>query len=275
VLHLLALPAVRAGVGVGKVFEFAGPVVRALSTDERATLTNMTAELGGFTGIVAPDEETVRFLRERRGVAFEVEPWMRSDPGATYADLIRVDCSALSPMVARPGDPGNSVPLADIDDRVSVDIAYGGSCTAGKREEFDRYHEVLSWAAGRACACRPASSCTCSSARRRFATTASPRLPRRLRARRRAHPAAVVRRLRELRAGLVDRERAGDRQRDQPQLSRALGAGPGLAREPADRGRERDRRAGWLRSKSCANVRRRSDLTSPVTHRRQTMNDTC
>jgi 3-isopropylmalate/(R)-2-methylmalate dehydratase large subunit len=147
VLHLLALPAIRAGAGVGKVFEFAGPVVRALATDERATLTNMTAELGGFTGIVAPDEETVRFLRERRGVAVEIEPWLRSDPGASHAGVIRVDCSALSPMVARPGDPGNSVPLAEIAERVRVDIAYGGSCTAGKREDFDHYHEVLSWAA--------------------------------------------------------------------------------------------------------------------------------
>ena len=68
VLHLLALPSIRAGGGVGKVFEFGGPVVRALATDERATLTNMTAELGGFTGIVEPDAETVRFLKERRGV---------------------------------------------------------------------------------------------------------------------------------------------------------------------------------------------------------------
>jgi len=149
VLHLLALPAIRAGAGVGKVFEFCGAVVRALATDDRATLTNMSAELGGFTGIVAPDEETVRFLRERRGVALEVEPWMQSDPGARYADVIRVDCSSLSPMVARPGDPGNGVALADVDERVRIDIAYGGSCTAGKREDFDRYHEVLSWAAER------------------------------------------------------------------------------------------------------------------------------
>ena len=62
VLHLLALPKIRAGAGLARVFEFAGPVIAALSTDERATLTNMTAELGGFTGIVAPDAETVRFV---------------------------------------------------------------------------------------------------------------------------------------------------------------------------------------------------------------------
>ncbi|HEV7915819.1 MAG TPA: aconitase family protein, partial [Albitalea sp.] len=149
VLHLLALPEIRAGAGLGRVFEFTGPVVALLPTDERATLTNMTAELGGFTGIVAPDAETVRFLKERRGVDFHIEPWMQSDEGAAYADTLRVDCSAVSPMVARPGDPGNGVPLTDIDERVHVDIAYGGSCTAGKREDFDRYHEVLRWAADR------------------------------------------------------------------------------------------------------------------------------
>jgi len=145
VLHLLALPAIRSGGGVGKVFEFAGDTVRALTTDERATLTNMTAELGGLTGIVAPDDETVRFLRERRGLEFAIEPWMHSDLGAHYAETIRVDCRGLSPLVASPGDPGYGIPLDRLGRAVKVDIAYGGSCTAGKREDFDHYHEVLAW----------------------------------------------------------------------------------------------------------------------------------
>ncbi|MDB5954291.1 aconitase family protein [Ramlibacter sp.] len=144
-LHLLQLPTIRAGGGVGQVFEFAGSALAALSTDERATLTNMTAELGGLTGIVEPDAETVRFLRERRGVDFTLEPWMKSDAGARYSEVLRVDCAALSPMVARPGDPGNGVPLSELRERVPVDIAYGGSCTAGKREDFDQYHAVLAW----------------------------------------------------------------------------------------------------------------------------------
>ena len=148
-LHLLAQPGIRAGAGVGKVFEFCGSAVAAMSIDERATLTNMVAELGGFTGIVAPDAETVRFLQERRGVDFVLQDWMASDAGATYAGHIVLDCSALSPMVARPGDPGNGVPLAALDTPVRLDIAYGGSCTAGKREDFDHYHAVLSWAAAR------------------------------------------------------------------------------------------------------------------------------
>ncbi len=149
VLHLLALTGIRAGAGVGRVFEFGGTAVRALGIDERATLTNMTAELGGFTGIVEPDDVTLQFLRERRGVDFQIEPWMRSDADARYAEVIRVDAGALSPMVARPGDPGRGLPLAQLRERPRIDIAYGGSCTAGKREDFEQYHAVLAWAAQR------------------------------------------------------------------------------------------------------------------------------
>jgi 3-isopropylmalate/(R)-2-methylmalate dehydratase large subunit len=106
----------------------------------------MTAELGGFTGLIIPDAETVRFLFERRGISFELEPWMCSDEGARYAEMIELDCTAMSPMVAAPGDPGNGIALGDLAERIKIDIAYGGSCTAGKQEDFDHYHEVLAWA---------------------------------------------------------------------------------------------------------------------------------
>ncbi|MEP6826299.1 MAG: aconitase family protein, partial [Ramlibacter sp.] len=145
VLQLLARPDIRAGLGVGKVFEFCGSAVGAMSIDERATLTNMTAELGGLTGIVAPDAQTLCFLKERRGVDFTIEPWMRSDDGAAYAATMELDCRALSPMVAAPGDPGNGRPLDALEQVVKIDIAYGGSCTAGKRQDFELYHQVLRW----------------------------------------------------------------------------------------------------------------------------------
>ena len=144
-LHLLAQPFIRSGGGVGKVFEFAGEGIAQLSTDERATLTNMTAELGGLTGIVAPDAETVRFLRERRGIDFVLQDWMHSDAGAQHARTLAVDLASLSPMVARPGDPGQGLALSDLPAPVRIDIAYGGSCTAGKREDFEHYHAVLAW----------------------------------------------------------------------------------------------------------------------------------
>ncbi len=145
-LFLLADPWIRSGGGIGKVFEFTGSALSGLSTDERATLTNMTAEMGGFSGIVAPDRETSRFLKERRGIDFIPRTWMHSDPDASYAAAIRVDCSKLVPMVAAPGDPGNGMALDALADRPSIDIAYGGSCTAGKRDDFDHYHAVLAWA---------------------------------------------------------------------------------------------------------------------------------
>jgi 3-isopropylmalate/(R)-2-methylmalate dehydratase large subunit len=144
-LHLLATPYIRSGSGVGKVFEFAGTGIAHLRTDERATLTNMCAELGGLTGIVAPDAETLRFIQERRGVDAVIENWMHSDEGAHYAHHMAVNLTKLSPMVARPGDPGQGMALSDLHERMRIDIAYGGSCTAGKREDFDHYHAVLAW----------------------------------------------------------------------------------------------------------------------------------
>jgi 3-isopropylmalate/(R)-2-methylmalate dehydratase large subunit len=147
VLHLLRLDEVRRGGAIGAVFEFCGPAVRAMCIDERATLTNMVAELGGFTGIVQPDEKTLAFLRERRGIDFALEAWMVSDEAAEYRSTIVIDCDQLGAMLARPGDPGNGLPVADLDDEdIPITIAYGGSCTGGKQADFDRYHEVLRWA---------------------------------------------------------------------------------------------------------------------------------
>lgn len=145
VLELLRSEPIRQGQAIGAVFEYCGEAVAALSIDERATLTNMVAELGGFTGIVIPDQKAVDFIRERRGVEIELEDWLFSDPDAEYRERISIDCSTLSPLVAAPGDPGNGMALDDLPTQVPIDIAYGGSCTAGKREDFDYYHEVLAW----------------------------------------------------------------------------------------------------------------------------------
>lgn len=145
VLVLLRSDAVRSGEAIGAVFEYGGEAVRAMPVDERATLTNMVAELGGFTGIVEPDARTVAFLKERRGIDFVLEDWMASDPDAAYRRVIRIDGASVRPMAARPGDPGNGVAIAELDGEIRVDIAYGGSCTGGKRVDFDAYHEVLQW----------------------------------------------------------------------------------------------------------------------------------
>ena len=146
VLHLLGLPFIHEGGAIGHAIEYQGEALEGLSTDERATLTNMAAEIGGFTGIVAPDEETRRYVRERRRTDVSIEPWMCSDPEAEYAHTLDVDCSALGPMVARPGDPGNSLPLAELPGPVPIDMAYAGSCTGGKQDDLERVYEVVRWA---------------------------------------------------------------------------------------------------------------------------------
>jgi len=128
------------------VLEFSGEVISRLSTDERATLTNMVAEIGGMTGLVIPDTETVRFLRERRGIDVQLESWMVSDPDAEVAHTLDIDCSKLEPMLAQPGDQGKGIAASQLTTPVRIDIAYGGSCTGGKREDLIRMHQVLAWA---------------------------------------------------------------------------------------------------------------------------------
>ncbi len=146
VLHILRLPYVREGHAIGQIFEYSGSGLTALSTDERATLTNMVAEIGGFTGIVVPDAETRRFLQQRRNVDFAPEAWMGSDADAEVANVIDIDCSAITPMLAQPGDPGLGIATDQLVQPVRVDIAYSGSCTGGKLDDVMRVHEVLHWA---------------------------------------------------------------------------------------------------------------------------------
>ncbi len=147
ILKILSLDYVRSGKALAKVMEYAGEAVEALSVDERATMTNMAAEIGGFTGIVAPDEKVVEFLMERRGLKRdEIEKMMaglRSDANAEYAEVIELDAAEITPMVATPGDPGNGKYIRDIGARVPIEIAYGGTCTAGKNEDMDMYASVL------------------------------------------------------------------------------------------------------------------------------------
>jgi 3-isopropylmalate/(R)-2-methylmalate dehydratase large subunit len=152
-LEILRHPYVKSGKAIGKLVEYCGDAVEALSVDERATMTNMTAEVGGFTGYVAPDARTVEYLMAYRGMArAEAErkvAGLASDAGARYCEVIEIDAATLRPMMALPGDPGNGIAVADATERIKVDIAYAGSCTAGKKEDMDMYAAVLSEAATR------------------------------------------------------------------------------------------------------------------------------
>ena len=147
ILKILSLDYVRSGKALAKVMEYAGEAIEELSVDERATMTNMAAEIGGFTGIVAPDKKAVDFLVERRGMdrakAQAMIEGLYSDPDAQYAHVIELDAAEITPMVATPGDPGNGKYVRELNTPVPVEIAYGGTCTAGKNEDMDMYAAVL------------------------------------------------------------------------------------------------------------------------------------
>jgi len=152
-LEVLRHPYVKSGQAIGKLVEYCGDAVESLSVDERATMTNMTAEVGGFTGYVAPDAKTVEYLVEYRGMS-RAEAARRcaglaSDRDAEYCEVIELDAGAIRPMMALPGDPGNGQDIGTAAQRIRVDIAYAGSCTAGKKEDMDMYARVLAEAAER------------------------------------------------------------------------------------------------------------------------------
>jgi 3-isopropylmalate/(R)-2-methylmalate dehydratase large subunit len=139
---------------LNRVMEFTGPGVATLSMDERATLTNMATECSARTAIVIADDETWRWLAEWRPGADIAALRARAvtpDPGAHYdGGVHEIDLSALRPMVAHPGDPDRGIPSdptngAWVDEigEVAIDIAYGGSCTAGKIDDLVFYHQVV------------------------------------------------------------------------------------------------------------------------------------
>jgi 3-isopropylmalate/(R)-2-methylmalate dehydratase large subunit len=160
-LHILATHARRQET-LDRVMEFGGPGLASLSPDERATLANMATECSAKAGIVEGDEAMLRWIVARRpDVAIEglrakiVVP----DEDAEYAGGVHaIDLSAMRPMVATPGDAARGIPsdptngafVEDLGD-VPIDIAYGGSCTAGKEVDLDLYARVMgeALAAGR------------------------------------------------------------------------------------------------------------------------------
>ena len=151
-LAVLRHPYIKDGHAIGQIIEYMGPAVESLSVDERATMTNMAAEVGAFTGIVAPDEKTVEYLVQQRGMRREraeaLVDDLRSDEGAEYVQTIEIDASTLRPMIALPGDPGNGMYVDQLEEPVHIDIAYAGSCTAGRRR---------TWTCTRGCCVKPPS----------------------------------------------------------------------------------------------------------------------
>ncbi|SAI48017.1 3-isopropylmalate dehydratase large subunit [Bordetella ansorpii] len=140
-LHMIG----RFGMSGGRyqAVEFCGEAVRSLSMQERMTLSNMSAELGSQVGLVAPDELTVRYLREA-GVPEDripdVSAW-QSDAGA-QAEWHDFDASTLAPQVAAPHSPANAADVQDYPG-TGIQAAYIGACTGAKLEDLRAADQVL------------------------------------------------------------------------------------------------------------------------------------
>ncbi|HUG51995.1 MAG TPA: aconitase family protein [Vicinamibacteria bacterium] len=164
-LHILAHHAKRQET-LDRVMEFGGPGLLSLPPDERATLANMATECSAKAGVVEADEATLRWIADRRpGTSIDAlrGKVVRPDPGAQYAGGVHViDLARIPPMVATPGDPSRGVPsdptngavIAELGE-VPIDIAYGGSCTAGKEADLDMYAQVMREALEAGLAVRP------------------------------------------------------------------------------------------------------------------------
>ncbi|CAN5479953.1 hypothetical protein BH20ACI3_BH20ACI3_02320 [soil metagenome] len=144
-LVILASEYMKQSKGIGKVLEFTGEDLKNWVMDERATLTNMSVEAGGTTGIIEPDEVTLEYIVRTRGLDAEKvrQGFTYSDPDAEYAAVFEIDLDEVRPMVALPGDPRNGIPIDELGEEVRIDAAYGGSCTGGKMADMDMYAEVL------------------------------------------------------------------------------------------------------------------------------------
>ncbi len=180
------------------MLEFAGEGVAAMPLDERATLTNMAVEAGGFTGIIEADEVVVDYLVKQRGLdADDVRAAHRAgDPARRTSATFEIDLgddradgrdarrSAQRRSARRARRPGGDV---------KIDIAYGGSCTGGKKADMDMYADGPRGArSSRASASPTACTSTSSSARRTSAAT--PRRRATSRSSRRRAPSSSIRR---------------------------------------------------------------------------------
>jgi len=120
--------------GLGRVFEYGGPGVETLSVPERATITNMGAELGATTSVFPSDERTREYLRAQK----RDEVWrpLAADPDAEYDEVMDIDLSTLEPLVACPSSPDAVVPVREVAGTEVAQVCVG-SCTNSS------YHDLM------------------------------------------------------------------------------------------------------------------------------------
>lgn len=124
ILTLLKMLTVKGGVG--KIFEYGGPGAKDLSVTERATITNMGAELGATTSIFPSDENTLRFLKAQGRQHQWIE--LEADEDAEYSEIIELNLSTIEPMIAQPHSPDNVVTVRELKG-MKIDQVCIGSCT--------------------------------------------------------------------------------------------------------------------------------------------------
>lgn len=126
--------------GVGKIIEYSGPGVAKLTLTERATITNMGAELGATTSIFPSDEQTRKFLKAQ-GREKDWQP-LAADPGATYSKTIDLDLSKVEPMIALPFSPDKVVPIRQVASK-KVNQVCIGSCTNSSYQMMKTVSSIL------------------------------------------------------------------------------------------------------------------------------------
>ncbi len=138
-LHMIG----RYGMNGGRyqAVEFCGEAVRALSMQERMTLSNMSAELGSQVGLIAPDETTAVYLREA-GVSADLDLARWQSDAQADAEWHEFDAAALAPQVAAPHSPANARGVDEYND-VPVQVAYIGACTGAKLDDLRAAASVL------------------------------------------------------------------------------------------------------------------------------------
>lgn len=132
----------RLGVkgGVGRVMEYTGDGVATLSVSQRATITNMGAELGATTSIFPSDENTRAFLKAQgREADYKA---LAPEPGAVYAETIEIDLTSLVPLAAAPHSPDNVAPVTETAG-LHIDQVAIGSCTNGSYLDLLRAAQIL------------------------------------------------------------------------------------------------------------------------------------
>lgn len=124
-----------------RVIEFHGEAIHRLSTSGRLVLCNMSVEAGATAGVVPPDEETCRYLRDEAGVRDELDLFA-PDPDAAYDQVVEVDASQLEPQIACPHTVDNVKPISAVEGK-KIDQIVVGSCTNGRLDDIEIVARIL------------------------------------------------------------------------------------------------------------------------------------